>query len=305
MTGSLEAKRPHADFSTALWVWYQEGSHLYKQRWSFLHSVYKSAKTVFCFFSWQSWWKCHPGIFSFLIFITEYIKSSSGLFIFLIFKNSSVQKTLRQTASTIYCHRHLWSGSDFAAVTFTAAEMGLKFTRIWANLQQIPSRLSLHLVLSEARGLGVGARGLRGGRRGSQAAAEILIASLGFSLDPITLSGPGRRPVSLGSGYSTHTQKHTLTHSSQRFEHHSPTRTDGDGDVQYKCAPTYSCAHMGFCLDPREPADGLDCKATVRECFGVQLRLSARFHSWILQHGLMWREFKKKPAWIEVIIHQK
>lgn len=102
-------------------------------------------------------------------------------------------------------------GSDFAAVTFTAAEMGLKFTRIWANLQQIPSRLSLHLVLSEARGLGVGARGLRGDRRGSQAAAEILIASLGFSLDPITLSGPGRRPVSLGSGYSTHTQKHTLT----------------------------------------------------------------------------------------------
>lgn len=165
----------------------------------------------FFFFSWQSWWKCHPGIFSFLIFITEYIKSSSGLFIFLIFKNSSVQKTLRQTASTIYCHRHLWSGSDFAAVTFTAAEMGLKFTRIWANLQQIPSRLSLHLVLSEARGLGVGARGLRGDRRGSQAAAEILIASLGFSLDPITLSGPGRRPVSLGSGYSTHTQKHTLT----------------------------------------------------------------------------------------------
>lgn len=211
MTGSLEAKRPHADFSTALWVWYQEGSHLYKQRWSFLLSVYKSAKTVFFFFSWQSWWKCHPGIFSFLIFITEYIKSSSGLFIFLIFKNSSVLKTLRQTASTIYCHRHLWSGSDFAAVTFTAAEMGLKFTRIWANLQQIPSRLSLHLVLSEARGLGVGARGLRGGRRGSQAAAEILIASLGFSLDPITLSGPGRRPVSLGSGYSTHTQKHTLT----------------------------------------------------------------------------------------------
>lgn len=211
MTGSLEAKRPHADFSTALWVWYQEGSHLYKQRWSFLLSVYKSAKTVFFFFSWQSWWKCHPGIFSFLIFITEYIKSSSGLFIFLIFKNSSVQKTLRQTASTIYCHRHLWSGSDFAAVTFTAAEMGLKFTRIWANLQQIPSRLSLHLVLSEARGLGVGARGLRGDRRGSQAAAEILIASLGFSLDPITLSGPGRRPVSLGSGYSTHTQKHTLT----------------------------------------------------------------------------------------------
>lgn len=110
MTGSLEAKRPHADFSTALWVWYQEGSHLYKQRWSFLLSVYKSAKTVFFFFSWQSWWKCHPGIFSFLIFITEYIKSSSGLFIFLIFKNSSVQKTLRQTASTIYCHRHLWSG---------------------------------------------------------------------------------------------------------------------------------------------------------------------------------------------------
>lgn len=210
MTGSLEAKRPHADFSTALWVWYQEGSHLYKQRWSFLLSVYKSAKTLF-FFSWQSWWKCHPGIFSFLIFITEYIKSSSGLFIFLIFKNSSVQKTLRQTASTIYCHRHLWSGSDFAAVTFTAAEMGLKFTRIWANLQQIPSRLALHLVLSEARGLGVGARGLRGDRRGSQAAAEILIASLGFSLDPITLSGPGRRPVSLGSGYSTHTQKHTLT----------------------------------------------------------------------------------------------
>lgn len=196
-------------------------------------------------------------------------------------------------------------GSDFAAVTFTAAEMGLKFTRIWANLQQIPSRLSLHLVLSEARGLGVGARGLRGDRRGSQAAAEILIASLGFSLDPITLSGPGRRPVSLGSGYSTHTQKHTLTHSSQRFEHHSPTRTDGDGDVQYKCAPTYSCAHTGVCLDPREPADGLDCKATVRECFGVQLRLSARFHSWILQHGLMWRELKKKPAWIEVIIHQK
>lgn len=50
MTGSLEAKRPHADFSTALWVWYQEGSHLYKQRWSFLLSVYKSAKTVFFFF---------------------------------------------------------------------------------------------------------------------------------------------------------------------------------------------------------------------------------------------------------------
>lgn len=245
----------------------------------------------FFFFSWQSWWKCHPGIFSFLIFIAEYIKSSSGLFIFFDIQKQQRSENSASDRLNNLLPPSLVIGSDFAAVTFTAAEMGLKFTRIWANLQQIPSRLSLHLVLSEARGLGVGARGLRGDRRGSQAAAEILIASLGFSLDPITLSGPGRRPVSLGSGYSTHTQKHTLTaHSSQRFEHHSPTRTDGDGDVQYKCAPTYSCAHTGVCLDPRQPADGLDCKATVRECFGVQLRLSARFHSWILQHGLMWRE---------------
>lgn len=304
MTGSLEAKRPHADFSTALWVWYQEGSHLYKQRWSFLLSVYKSAKTVFFFFL-AILMKMSPWNFQFLDLYRWIHQIQLG---FIYFFDIQKQQRFENSASDRLNNLlppSLVIGSDFAAVTFTAAEMGLKFTRIWANLQQIPSRLSLHLVLSEARGLGVGARGLRGDRRGSQAAAEILIASLGFSLDPITLSGPGRRPVSLGSGYSTHTQKHTLTHSSQRFEHHSPTRTDGDGDVQYKCAPTYSCAHTGVCLDPRQPADGLDCKATVRECFGVQLRLSARFHSWILQHGLMWRELKKKPAWIEVIIHQK
>lgn len=149
----------------------------------------------------------------------------------------------------------------------------------------------MHLVLSEARGARGRGRGLRRDRRGSEAAAEILIASLGFSLDPITLSGLGRRPVSLGSRYSTHTKTHARrTLSSQRFEHHSPTQTDGDGDIQYKCAPTYLCARTGFCLDPHKPVDGLDCKATVEQRVGVQLRLSARFHSWILQPGLMWQE---------------
>lgn len=101
-----------------------------------------------------------------------------------------------------------------------------------------------------------------GGPLGSGAAAEILIASLGFSLDPITLSSLDRRPVSLGSGYSTHTL-------SQSFEHHSLTHTDGDGDIQYKCAPTYSCTlrrHHTLCLDPRMPVDALDCRATVFWC---------------------------------------
>ena len=47
MTGSLEAKRPHADFSTEMWVWYQEGSHLYKQRWSFCFQFRKVPKQFF------------------------------------------------------------------------------------------------------------------------------------------------------------------------------------------------------------------------------------------------------------------
>lgn len=92
--------------------------------------------------------------------------------------------------------------AGFAAVTFTAAET------VWSSLafffSCFPDPIPPHFPSGLNRqgwGRPVGCAGAPG----SGAAAEILIASLGFSLDPITLSSLDRRLVSLGSEYSTHT----------------------------------------------------------------------------------------------------
>ena len=129
MTGSLEAKRPHADFSTEMWVWYQEGSHLYKQRWSFCFQFRKVPKQFF--FLLAILMKMSPWNVQFHDLYHWIYQIELDFIFFMIFKDSSVRKTLHQTASTIICN---WSGQVFAAVTFTAAETGLKFTRIWVNL---------------------------------------------------------------------------------------------------------------------------------------------------------------------------
>lgn len=113
---------------------------------------------------------------------------------------------------------------------------GLKFTCLSSSPDPTPPRFPSGLNRKGwAR-----ACGLRTETPGSRADAEILIASLGFSLDPITLSSLDTRPVSPGSGYSART-------NSQSFEHDSLTLTDGDADIQYKCAPTYSHTLLWHC----------------------------------------------------------
>lgn len=83
-----------------------------------------------------------------------------------------------------------------------------------------------------------------------------------------------RRPVSPGSTSGTHSFGASLTDTSRNRY------------IQYKCALTYSCTlhrhHNMLRLYPHKPIAAAECRATVKQCFDVQLRLSSLSLIWFI-----------------------
>ena len=117
------------------------------------------------FFFWQSWWKCHPGMFSFMIFITEYIKSSSILFFLWYSKTAAFGKL---------CTRRPQRSSATDQVRFLPQSPSRRLKRVWSSLESewIFSRFHPDCLCiwfwARRGGLGVGAAGCAGTAGGAR-----------------------------------------------------------------------------------------------------------------------------------------